>query len=291
MSALTALKPATKPEVRIVRVASLKIDPTYQRPVNELRVERMAAEWNDDLAGAITVSERSDGFYVADGQHRLVAARRAGVIHLPAIVHSGLSQSEEASLFAAINTGTVRPSALAIFRARVIAADPVAEDIARVVAKCGCIIAYNQGRQSKQPNSTSAVSALERAYDAVGALGLEYTLRTCTTAWPDADRALDAPTITGVSGFLYTYQHHPLFRPERLSEKLAERPVRGFIQRAKDLGGSSSSATGGTGKVKAGPVKAALEAYNRGLRGNHLPEPTLTTYRFLAAGRNPWVEQ
>src|SRR5258707_8827105 len=54
-----------------VPVRKLVVDDAYQRSVNEARARRYAVDWNQALAGLVTVSARKDGTYaLLDGQHR-----------------------------------------------------------------------------------------------------------------------------------------------------------------------------------------------------------------------------
>ena len=76
---------------------------TYQRTLNEDRVRRIAAEFDERIANEPKVSCRDGRYYVFDGQHTIAARKlRGGGRDLPirCKVFYGLTESDEALLFA-----------------------------------------------------------------------------------------------------------------------------------------------------------------------------------------------
>lgn len=279
--------------VEVIATGRLKIDPSYQRELNEKRVQAMANQWSDRLADAITVSARNGSWYVIDGQHRLAAARLAGVGSMAAVVHVGLAPSEEAGLFADLNTLARRPTANQIFKARLEAGDESALSIRAACQQSGVTLDLaNSGGMAKVPHVTRAVAALERAYEAGGARLVRQILLTLRTAWPEDHRALEATPIFGVGGFITTYERHPRYDFPRIARKLGEKSASVFIRRVTDLSQALREGGGNSGVQKIGPRSAVLEAYNRDMRGNgRFPQATLRDFRALAVGRNPWVDE
>lgn len=290
-------KSATRSEHQVVPTGRLKVDALYQRPLNERRVERMSREWSPVLAQTIDVSARNGAYFVIDGQHRLAAARSANVAQLAAIVHYGLSPSEEADLFARLNTLRVRPTTHSIFRAQLEAQDPVALEIADAARRADVALELGMsGGRSASPRVTRAVGALLAVHRSGGHALVYDTLRVLRTAWPEDPSALEAVPIFGVASFIATYRGHPRFDLERIHKKLGELPTNVFIRRAHAFGETSLTGGGssrGSAPVmqKAGPRRAVLEAFNRDLRGERLPDATLRDFRAIALGRNPWVEE
>ena len=97
------------PPERNVRlnIYDLGIDNSYQPPISESRVRRIADRFSWNLFQEITVNERinSGGRYIIDGQHRVQAARMvrpnmpSGNVMfdtVPATLFKGLSPAEEA---------------------------------------------------------------------------------------------------------------------------------------------------------------------------------------------------
>ena len=76
---------------------------TYQRELNEKRVHRIAAQFDERIANEPKVSCRDGRYYVFDGQHTISARKLLnGGKDLPirCKVFYGLTQEEEALLFA-----------------------------------------------------------------------------------------------------------------------------------------------------------------------------------------------
>lgn len=84
---VVAVAPRPSQRVAFLPTGHLRIDPSYQRDVNEPRIKRMAAAWDDRRADTLTVSARDGSFYVLDGQHRLLAARMAGIASMVSTRH------------------------------------------------------------------------------------------------------------------------------------------------------------------------------------------------------------
>lgn len=69
-----------------INTDELKIDEDTQRGIMRGQVERIIREFNPSSFGRLTVSFRKDGYYVTNGQHRLVALQQIGIAQAPCIV-------------------------------------------------------------------------------------------------------------------------------------------------------------------------------------------------------------
>lgn len=282
-------------QIRVVEVDpnTLKVDHEYQAPLDEKRVDTIVrAGWDENLAQTIEVSARNGSWYVMEGQHRVVAARRLGIPRLSARVHEGLSVEDEARIFVGTNTMRRRPNTAATFRARLRQGDPRAVLVASICEEFAVHLRLS-GTGNRSPRSTRAFAALENILDYEAAL-LRQTLRICMASWPEDDRALDQTPLYGVASFLYVYGAHPRFREKELVEKLASHPAIWVVQRS-GVWSSGSPGGGGSGRLtlksfnKAGPRMAVLEAWNF-RRQLPLPLASLSDMKTLAQGRNPWAD-
>jgi Family of unknown function (DUF6551) len=280
-------------------VNELKIDPRYQRVLQESKVKRMIVDWSDDEAGVIEVSRRSNGdLIVMDGQHRMIAARRLGITHLRALVHDGMTYPAEARLFVRLNTERTKPNKLSTFNGRIQAEDPVAIGVRDAILEAGFTIATSAGGHANKAGRIVSVDPCERLY----LLGLlPETLRIVKTVWPDDPQAITAAILSGVGAMLYCYRLHPNFNLSHFEEALSRSPVRRILQRAKETGSLmshgyhsgldilQSGVSHTTTKVGYPQVRdAMLYEYNRGLRKNQLPPVTQSELKLLSLGRNPW---
>jgi hypothetical protein len=295
---------AEKPIVRnwtleLVPVADVKIDPRYHDPARfqDARAKKMAATFDLDKVGVITVAERSGMIRILiDGAHRVAAAKLAGVTHLPAKVYRNISQIDESRIFRGLSD-SVRLRQEHIWRARVFEQEPKAMAIVTVLDRHGVRIAVGT---NQLPNVTGAILAVERVYDS-GLL--DRTLGMLRTAWPEDPHALDAVPILGVGSFLDVYANdfpHPRYKgDQRLLEKLSEYPASALIRNAKEIaaigapgstGGSQSRSTGGSNRGLTSATyqrRAVLFAYNRRVQ-HKLPDTGQSELKLLTLGKNPW---
>lgn len=82
----------------------LMIDEETQRGIMISQVEKIINEFNPSSLGRITVSKRKDGYYVTNGQHRLIALRKIGIDKAPCIViENPYEEEKDMKRFDAIN--------------------------------------------------------------------------------------------------------------------------------------------------------------------------------------------
>jgi hypothetical protein len=187
---------------RIVQEYDLEVDEAYQRPLGTF-VNNIADDFMPALIGTLIVNHRGKKLYVIDGQHRLVALRILGIQDVPCVVYQGLTRAEEAQLFAKLQTERrrIRPSQR--FTAEVVAKNPRALAIKKVLDTAGVTITDVGGRLMA-PTEISAVVALERIYDMHGASRLEDVLTIARLSFPDEKGALSNDIVLGISSFIAT---------------------------------------------------------------------------------------
>lgn len=82
-----------------VPVELMELDHSYQRVLGTT-TKRLMEEWDDEKCDFLTVSYRDSKFYIIDGQHRYSVAKAKGIVALPCIIFTGLTQNDEALKFA-----------------------------------------------------------------------------------------------------------------------------------------------------------------------------------------------
>ncbi len=116
----------------------LQIHPDYQRDVIPSKVKEITANWSWVGAGAIVVGERLGSFWVIDGQHRVLAAkRRSDITVLPCVVFQTESVRQEAVAFLDLNAGRKPVSSLGKFRAMIAAGDEAACFVQKTLESLG----------------------------------------------------------------------------------------------------------------------------------------------------------
>lgn len=102
------------------------VDYAYQRPTRS-KVQKIAADFDDNKCGLLLVSYRNDGrFAIIDGGNRFEAARLVGKTALNCQILTDLSVQQEALVFAAQNDNRVRLTENDLLKAQVCAGDEIA---------------------------------------------------------------------------------------------------------------------------------------------------------------------
>jgi len=189
--------------MKVLPVEALKVNDDWQRPLDVPRAERIAARWDDRKAGALMVSydPTDDKYTVVDGQHRLAAAKRAGVPYLCCVDQSCDSSEEEAELFERQGDDRRNLTPYDRHRAALYRHDLRAVGINNVLMRRGLSFA----RGGRGLNRINTISAVQEAWNIGGEEHLGRVLDVIGEAWPhDVDRWAFR-LIRGVSGFLSEY--------------------------------------------------------------------------------------
>lgn len=248
-----------------IKLDYLVRDDDVQRPLDERRAEQIAANFDPDAFGIMTVSERAkDRYVLIDGQHRAQALRILGWNGqtLPCQVFRGLSKADEASRFLGRNNFRALRF-IDRFLIRLTAQDPTANAIARIASDAGYRI-----EAAGRDGSITAAKALEDVYLGKGQRikgknpeVLRDTLHVVTSAWDRTSAAVNGKVILGVGAFFLRYGD--AIDRARLAKKLAgiNSGPTGLIAR-----GSGKQEMHG-GSIACGIAHFLTEEYNRGLRG------------------------
>ena len=270
-AAVTPLTIARTGKHRAVALDEISIDPKVQRDegVNQPRVNKMASAFDRDALGVLILSQRRDGTLVClDGAHRTAAARQAGhAARMDAIVFTGLSMAEEASLFLLYNDKK-DPSAISRFKARVIAGDPVAVDVNRIIAEHGWKV-------STAKNDTGVLAAIDKAEAVYRNAGktmpegaypevLDSVLTILTAAWEHDPKSTHGALLIGVSQLIGRFGKAIDYK-KVIDEMQGTRPgvLMGKARNLADIQG---------GTVSAAVAKILVGLHNNRRRTNLLPE-------------------
>jgi hypothetical protein len=167
----------TMPSIEWVHIASLSVDSSYQRSIDNNGSRRLiasiAANFDWRLCAPLVVSRRPDGSKVIiDGQHRWAAAmRRRDLPQLPCCLFSYDSPEDEARMFIVANRARKAMNRMDDFHAALAAGDEDALDIQRLVSEAGLVIARNTASTAWKPSevafTSSIVTALRRYGDPI----------------------------------------------------------------------------------------------------------------------------
>lgn len=210
-------------------VREISIDPTYQRALDESRVDAMARHLDETRIGVPVLSLRKDGSYVVlDGQHRVEAMRRAGLSDHKIFceVHNGLTPAEEAALFLRLNNGRKPVRVFDKYRARMVAKEPTAVEFTRIAHSLGLRIGAAPGK-----NTICAIQAVEYVHKKNGNLDIVLAV---LKKWGQGEVSVfEGDMIKDVSRFLVDYSTE--VDPDEFTEKLQRHDPGHIMRRIKGL--------------------------------------------------------
>lgn len=247
----------TGAEFRHVPVGAMRLDSAYQRDLRQSDVARMAAAWSPHKAGVVVLSERHGGPFIIDGQHRVAAAREAGITQLPAMVIEGLTQADEARLFVAYQEERRGHTAIGKFKANTVAQDPVTVDIITAVNRAGYIVSPRTA-----DNHITAINALIRVHRLGGVELVSGVLQLVRSMWFGERKATDGQVLYGLALFLNDCGHRPQFKAERLERIMADYAPTRLLRKAQDVGDERGAISMSSANV----AEALVRIYDDGER-------------------------
>lgn len=252
-------KASAKIEIR--RLDLLTTDPDVQRPLDDVRVNKIARNFRFEAFGVPVASRRSDGQEVVlDGQHRIAAARQAGFANtgVRVLVYTGLSREQEAELFGLLND-TKHPTALDLFLVALIGRKPEETEINAIIEGAGFKVVRSGDKAFK------AVAAARNIYN-LGPDTLRRTLHILAGAWGNTALAVDARLVQGVGRVAFRY--NGAIDSKRMIVNLAKYAggAAGVIGAARQL--SHIRSTSVTDAV----ADVVVRAYNKSRNTGAIPE-------------------
>jgi len=248
-------------------VSRLEIDMSYQRPLGPVKVNAISSKFNEVAAGVLAVNIRANGqIVVMDGQHRLAAMKKLGIVRAECKVCRELTLEQEAEIYRYCNTARKTPDALNVFKARLVEREPIAIAINNIVEKCGLSIQFykstNHGK--RPPKVVWCVGALEEIYKRGQEKHLEVVLTLAMRCWPDNNNAFEAKVLLGIDRFHSKYQGQ--YSREEFIVRMSVVSLESLRQRAH-----YHIESGGLHERQAFE-KALQEAYDKGRRTRRLED-------------------
>jgi hypothetical protein len=249
-----------------IPISDLYVDPHYQRPLREAKLQRFTTKFDFNAVGALWVSKRSEHTYaIIDGQHRTESIRRVfgDDAEAPCLVFTGLTDEEEAQLFVlAQNRVHLGPGQE--FKAELHAKLPEAIAIKELAERYGFSITSTVVDRNAD-GVIMAIGALRGVYRLSPEV-LDRTLMVLSEAWEGERRSLQQDFIRGMGAFLNRYEGEASI--DRLITKLRTLSPQNLARRADIFRAETSSS-----KAPVAFGRAILAVYNSGLReGGRLSE-------------------
>lgn len=227
----------TKPsKLQLVRLDSLNIDFSYQRPLPPMKLKQRVDTWDDDKCSAITVMDRKGKLYVVDGQCRWKAAEALGIRTLAAKVTESKGVRHEAEVFLAIDGDVRSLSAVDRFRACAAARDALHVRAANVLAKAG----FSVSPGSAAAGTLSCVTLLLTMVADSEAEALTV-LQVCQAIAGAADHGVPRDFLQAID-YLHSHVEGGV-QGDKLFKRLMALGFKVLISKAREEGRASGRAT------------------------------------------------
>lgn len=182
-----------KAALRVVPVADVGVDPTYQRGLVP-KHRKIAAEFSEEALGVPVIAQRPDGsLWVVDGQQRLAALRLLDIKQVRADVFASAGPKHEAEVFRLINMNRTKLNSKDEFFALLAGGDEYAVLVKQVADAEGFTITRGGGNTGKADSvkltSLTTVGTLLKIAKRGGREAVQFALSVIRRAWPhDPDR-------------------------------------------------------------------------------------------------------
>lgn len=233
----------------------LKVSHEAQRDFKQSRADKIAANFNEDEFGTLTVNSREGSYYLIDGQHRCSGAIQVfgEDVLVPCWVYEDLSIEEEAEKFLVLND-MLPVHAMDKFHVGVTAGRRTEVEVERIAREHGLTIGHNVAAGGV----VAAIAKLTKIYERDGEDVLQATFKTILESFGDV--GLGANMLGGIA---LLHARYPEIDQERLISKLSS------------VRGGSNGVLGLARQVQLGVKKpisecvaaVCIQQYNKGLRG------------------------
>ena len=177
----------------------------YQRKTHKDKIAQIVASWDERIANEPKVSFRDGIYHVFDGQHTILA-REALNDHNPIMilckVYYGLSEKDEALLFAKQTGVSSKPSSGERLRANLFGEDEEAIELCKATKKAGLSIDVKGTRHKK---NIACVSTALNAYRVLGSELYTEALSIIADAWRGKPDSLRYEIVKAVTEFVHYY--------------------------------------------------------------------------------------
>src|SRR5215831_17846817 len=254
----------------LLPIKDLFVDLRYQRPPQEVFVEKMIQEFDETLVGMLDVSERKDGTHaILDGAQRYQAVQKfKNAVYCA--VYTGMSLSDEAMFFYRKNKNRRSVHPFYQFRALLVTGDKQAIDINRIVKSEG----YKLEVGARPDHHLTAIRAVEDAYRLHSLQrkeSLSATLHVMRNAFFGRKDGKEGALIRGLATFFQPFDAREI-DDGWLIDKLAAQNPQTLMGRAED------SAQNSRHSIAYHLARDVAEMYNRGR-----PSGKKVSVRFIAS--------
>lgn len=189
-------------ELTRIPLGKLSVHPTVQRAFRPKWAQKIAKTFDESAFDVLWVNRQGKNLQIFDGQHRAEASKIYlgdgwEVVEVPCRIYDNLDTATLATLTGGKNN-SLNWTAIAEFRRAVLANDPVAVAISKMLRGLGLKV-----REDSRPDTVRAVKALRDVYGWApdGPSLLTMTVAFLHEAWPEDQDALHQCMIRGAALF------------------------------------------------------------------------------------------
>ncbi len=233
---------------------------TYQRTLDMNKVKRIAAEFNECIANEPKVSLRDEKYYVFDGQHTIAARKLlndGNDLVIVCKVFYGMTQEEEALLFAAQTGVSSKPTPGVTLKAKRIGNDPETLKFIKINEELEIQPSYSDVHGKYR---LRCINTARKEFDRVGEKYYRKAMKIIVGAWRGKYASLISDMIVAVCLFVNIYYGE--YDRQLLIRRLSCSDPYDIVKASRSLGEDG-------GKKRA--LKFILNIYNNGNDHNPLP--------------------
>ena len=240
-------------------VNSAEIDTTtYQRKLDQNKVKRIVAEFDERVANEPKLSFRDGKYYVFDGQHTIAARKtmnRNLDLDIICKVYSGMTEEEEALLFAQQTGVSSKPTPGITLRAKEIGHE--AETLAFIKANESLNIqpSFSNVRGKYR---LRCINTARSEYGKIGEKRYKASMKIIVDAWKGKSVSFISEIVVAMCNFVNIYYGE--YDHKKFAKKLSHIEPYEIVKAARTIGEDG-------GKKKA--LKLLLDIYNN--ENNHDP--------------------
>lgn len=222
-----------------INTKNIRVDPLYQRPLNDSKIGKITRTFNPYLVNAPKVSFRDGKYWVFDGQHTIAAmkAMRGGAdCTIECKVFRGLTWYDEMELFLAQN-GTSSPVAVRDhLRAKYNGGDKDVTTMVKLAESVGFTVDFKAGQAEGR---IVAVGELFRAYKALSPGDYVNMLSVIKEAWRGSPDSINREILSGMTKFYSTYKNR--IDSTSFAKQLSKKTPAEIVRNGKILMSSGST--------------------------------------------------
>ena len=178
----------------------------YQRPVNELKIDKIIRNFNQNLVNPLKVSFRDGQYWVYDGQHTLESHRKmkgGNDFTIACIVRHGLTYEEEARLFALQNGEATKVGASDQVKALEEAKDEFTLSFLAATRESGFDII--PGKKVSRNGYIGAVAKAKECYKKLGDFEYRHMLALLKNTWGGEKWSVENTILAGMCLLISTF--------------------------------------------------------------------------------------